>query len=461
MRHFLAALAVLTVLATGASAQAPEAEDPSELEEFLDEGLDELLGGSSSSADGDGGSRFSLKGFVELRPRVYLRERNGEKVDEQLLLEAELEVERTFGGGFSAYFRPRLFVDLLDDDLHRFEPYEAYVTWEKPSWDLRLGQMVENWGIVDTYNPLDLVNRRDFATDILDPRRLGELGVRFRRFFDGRGAFGEPTVSIYALPVFRETRFSTENQRFALGSSSLPFDEDGGFEPSGSDRALLALRLQSTLETAPLDADLQLILARGPERVPTLLVDSGELLPVYYGGRTVGAGLRAVPNEDVLGSFLASLTLKLEVVHKSPYLFDDSPVEVPDDYVAYVLGFDRAFYNVAKDQDQLTLTLEYAGEEGAEDPSALLRPFRDDLILRLFWEANDFARTSLELRGIYDLETSERLYELAFATQLRGLHEDLQWSVQLQVFEPPGTGESFFDFFPDNTSLATALRWDF
>ena len=152
--------------------------------------------------------------------------------DEQLLFEAEWEFDFRFSDSLTGYFRPRVFVDALDSDLKRFEPYELYATWEEEGWDLRAGQMVENWGIVDTYNPIDVVSRRDFATDILDPDRLGELGVRFRLLFDGGETIGEPTVSFYALPVFRETLFPPEDQRFGFGTDAVPFEAEPLCQPA-------------------------------------------------------------------------------------------------------------------------------------------------------------------------------------------------------------------------------------
>ena len=77
-----------------------------------------------------------------------------------------------------------------------------------------------------------------------------------------------------------------------------------------------------------------------------------------------------------------------------------------------------------------------------------------------FWQANDFARSSLEGRSIYDFDTSETIVELIYERQLRAIHEDLKFSAQWQRFDPPGTGESLFDFFPNNSSLAIGLRWD-
>ena len=439
---------------------------------LLDDGLDDLLAGvvpeSATEAGGDETSTLrSWKGFIELRPRVFLQKRDeSSKKDEQLLFESEFEFDYRFRDGLSGFFRPRVFVDALDGDLKRFEPYEAYVSYERSRWDLRFGQFVENWGIVDTFNPIDVINRRDLATDFLDPDRLGELGVRYRRFFGGGDTFGEPTLSLYALPVWRETAFPTEDSRFSFDRPGLPFVEEAGFEPEGSDRGLYAARLQSTLNTRPANADLQLLVAHGPERGPLAVSDvapdgSDRLIPVYFGGRTYGAGLRAVPNDDVLGHFLATLTLKAEVVYKDLFRFEGAPVAAPDDYLAYVLGFDRAFYDILAAQDQLTLTVEYAGEDGADDFATVFRPFRNDVILRALWEANDFARRSLEVRGIYDFDTDETIFETVFESQLRAVHEDLKLTLRLQVFDPPDTGESLFDFFPNNTSISVGLRWDF
>ena len=188
---------------------------------------------------------------------------------------------------------------------------------------------------------------------------------------------------------------------------------------------------------------------------------AGTLVPAYYGAATFGAGLRAVPNEEAAGSFLSALTLKAEVVYTGPYSLEGSPIETPDDYIAYVLGIDRSFYGVLSDQDELTFTIEYAGESGADDAAAFFRPFRDDLIFRGLFEANDFARQSLEARAIVDLDVDENIFELLYERQLRSVHEDLKLITQLQVFDRAEPGESFYGSLEDLTSLAVGLRFDF
>ena len=222
-----------------------------------------------------------------------------------------------------------------------------------------------------------------------------------------------------------------------------------------------AVRAQSTLTTGIANADLQLVAARGPDRFPVFGVAVNglgglDLTPQYFGSWTIGGGLRAVPNAESLADY----TLKAEVVYKIPYRTDALPTELPDEYLQYAFGFDRIIPNVFSSQDQLTLTAEWVGEVGANDSTAAFRPFDDDLVLRGFWEANDFARTSLELRGIADFNKEEWIVETIFGRQLRSIHEDLSFEVGVQWIDAASSG-SFFSLFPNNTNLSVALRMDF
>ena len=494
-RWALAHLAAALVLALPAAAQDAEPPAVDEPDEPLleDDGLDALLSGEwaedEPADDGlgdlddldallagewagdeplqdDQGQPLlsSWKGFVELRPQVYWADRNQGRFDERLLLEAEAEFEFDLTDELSGYFRPRLFTDLLHKDPARTEPFEAYLTWTEDSWDLRAGQFVENWGIVDTVNPIDVINRRDLGTDFLDPDRLGELGLRWRTFGEGNETFGEPTLALYLLPDYRMPGWPDDDDRFAFDSIAGLFLENDGFEPDGHEELFAAARFTTTVSTAPFNADLQLLAARGPERQPTIAFVGGPgsaVYPVAFGVTTVGGGLRAVANEDVAGHFLSTLTFKLEVAHKSPYSFSGAPVPTPDSYTTYVLGVDRGFYGLTSDVDQLTMTVEWIKETGASDLTEQLRPLRSDVVLRGFWEANDFDRTSLELRLIEDLDASERIAELLYETQLRSIDEDLKLIVRVQAFDQATANAGGFGFFPDNSSAAVGLRWEF
>jgi hypothetical protein len=324
-----------------------------------------------------------------------------------------------------------------------------------------LGQFVENWGITDTFNPIDILNRRDLTTSLLDTTRLGESGVRARWLFDGNSSVGEPTISLYFIPRFQATRFSPDQQRLSLSEETFLFRENKGNEPKGNEAYFYALRYQSTLNTSFFNADLQWALSKGPNKSPIISAFSPTVLvPTYFGTRIFGLGIKAVPNTDKMFGFLTGTTIKLEIAFNDPYKFTNTEIVIPDKYIAYVFGFDRDLYNVINNQDQLTFTVEFA-TESSDDKKELSRPFSDDVITRLFWQAGDFARSSFEVRGLFDTDSSEYAIETTFATSLLSWHQDLKFEISVLYLHPSLAESSAFAHLPDNNSISTKLRFDF
>ena len=461
MRQGLRTLALIFAAACAARAQDP---------------LDDLLGLDDATTIGDGDLALAadlklrgVRGFLETRFRSFFRDRGRVqgRNDEQWIQELQLELEFDFAPALSGFLRPRFLIGALDDDLVRTEPLEAFVTWDLGDHELRAGQLVENWGIADTFNPIDVLNRRDLAEDPLDPVRLGELGLRYRWFLNGGETVGEPVLSLYAMPLFRRALFPGDDSRWSFNprtpaAPTAPnLDLRAGDEPRGDDGVFLAARAQSTLSTAAANADVQLVFARGPDRFPLFEPAQGSagdvLAPTYFGSTTIGGGLRAVPNGDLLSDY----TLKAEVVYRQPFRMRGRPSALPDDYVQYAFGFDRIIPDAFTDRDTLTATVEWVGEVGATDPTSLYRPFDDDLVVRLLWEANNFARQRVELRGFVDFDKREALVEASVQTQLRSIHEDLKLELGVRWFEVATDEPGFFGLFPDNSTVWTSLRLDF
>lgn len=402
-----------------------------------------------------------VSGYIELAPRIYVNDRGAEFNDDQLLISAEMEMSFSVRHFFNGYIRPRLWGDIEDTALKRFELMEAYITYEQAHWDVRLGQFVENWGITDTFNPIDILNRRDLTTSLLDTTRLGESGVRARWLFEGNSSVGEPTISLYFLPIFQATRFAPEQQRLSLSGETFLFRENKENEPKGNEAYFYALRYQSTLNTSFFNADLQWALSKGPNKTPIIsAVSPTVLVPNYYGARILGLGIKAVPNADKMFGLLQGTTLKLEVAFNDPYEFTSTDTVIPDKYMAYVFGFDQDLYNVINNQDQLTFTVEFATESG-DEKKELSRPFSDDVITRIFWQAGDFARSSFEIRGLFDTDSSEYAIETTFSTSLLSWHQDLKLEVSVLYLHPTSVEGSAFGHFPDNNSIAAKLRFDF
>lgn len=465
-RRFAAAALASTVLLLQ-SVSVPAEEDVELAEGDLDDlddlgALDDLDALDVSTGVSSGLRLSTFKGFVAQEVRTYFADRNQEKNNEQALSEVLTELSVEWGTRLGAFLAPRLVVDALDPELHRYEPLEAYVSLNGESWDLRAGQLVDNLGIVDAFNPLDVINRRDFATDMLDPVRLGELGVRARKQFSSGAIIGQPTLSLYLLPVWRETQFPTEDNRFSLSQGDLRYRDDLGATPSFADGIFGLLRFEHTLSTSVVNADVQYIYGRGPERMPAFVaqpgVDSGvDLLPAYYGVHTSGLGFRAVPSASGWSKF----TFKLELAYKHPYSLSAMPMTTPEAYVQYVVGADRTFSGVVRPNDQIQVLVEFLGEAGADDEVAQLRPFRRDVAARVMWGLGDFSRTSLELRGFVDMENGESVGEISAQRQLRFLHDDLSFEVSAQVFRPHRDEPGFLALFPNNSHLRTRLQLSF
>ncbi len=450
-------VAAMSPVAAADDAAVPDGPDDLDAMDDLDE-LDALDAETSPS-----GIRMrELRGYVAQELRSYVFDRGGAGEDEQSLSVLQLDVLVDVGSRVSVFATPRLLVDAFDTDLHRYEPLEAYASVSGARWDLRFGLLVENLGIVDAFNPLDVINRRDFGTDILDPVRLGELGVRARYRFRGGKTIGEPTVTAYVLPVWRPTELPTDDSRFSLSQSGAVFRDDMAVEPDGVDEVLVGARVEHTLTTDTANADVQYVVTRGPERMPGLvpmpLPDGGvALAPEYHGVTTAGLGFRAVPNAPGW----AKLTFKTEVAYKRPYRLDSAGVLDPDDYVQYAVGVDRIIPAPLRSRDELQIMVEYLGESGASDSTAEFRPFRSDLAVRLFWQAGDFSRTSLELRGIVDVDSGELIGELTASRKLRFVHDDLELSVSAQLFDPARGEPGFLAAFPNNSNVRTRLQLDF
>ncbi|MCZ6655225.1 MAG: hypothetical protein O7D91_19630 [Planctomycetota bacterium] len=278
-----------------------------------DDPLGGLLQESSASRGGT-----AWKGFIEVTPRRYLRDTHVAAVkDNQVLVWGEAEIDFRLDSDTTAYFRPRIYADVSDDGFDHAHVPELFITYAPGSWDVRGGLLVENWGVADTFNPIDVLNTRDFATDVLDPLYVGQPGIRLRRFFKSGKHLGEPTVGFYWMPLFAQARYAPIGQRLHPAPPGGTFAE-GGNDPSGTDQMFWALRYQSTLDTPVFNSDIQLIASSGPDRRPPVReVEAGRFEPAHQGVKTIGFGIRAVPDEALLGHFLSTLTLKAEVAHRS------------------------------------------------------------------------------------------------------------------------------------------------
>jgi hypothetical protein len=464
LRRRLAALVTATAAMTaevraeppgdGGPATGDDGRAAGDLEDLED--LDDL-----DALDELDGETWTLKGAFSSQARVYLADRGRAGHHQSWVQEARLELDVRWSEAISASLRPWLLVDAVDPELRRYEPLEAYVDLAGQKWDLRAGQFLESWGIADTSNPLDILNRTDPAVDPLAPPRRGELGARLR--FHGRGGqtLGQPTFALYAIPLFRELDFPTGESRVNFAPPGATLAPDEATRPELDEALFSAARLDFTLSTRWLRADVQAIAARGPTRFPTLVAapqpdGSLHVVPEYFGAYTVGGGFRAVPNTPG-HAWLSELTLKAEVVYTRPHAFAAMTGPVPDDYLQLAAGFARTV--PLADAQELSVIVELLAEVGADDPLSQLRLFDRDVAARLAWAWNDPALTSLEVRAIVDVRDGTVLGNAVLRRQLLALHDDLQLELGAQYVRLGDHSRGALTINPSN--LTTRLSFAF
>jgi AMIN domain len=401
-------------------------------------------------------TRPTIKGQVELGYRGFLLDRGQGLDDNNVDLMAELDSTYDLTHSLRLRLRPRVAIDPLEPARDRYEPYDAYVEYTADSWTLLAGQLIENWSAVEMFSPADLLNRRDVERNFYNPEKLGELMVRLRLSLPEGEWIRQPTVSLYALPLFRNTPLPTNHDRFRFDITGDDVGDLSNKTAKLSFDAGFAARSTATIGRA----DLALFYYGGPGRIPSFALDpryqGPRLTPVYYRSDSVGATTQWALGPWVLrGETVYTMTSAAGL----PRAFNGA---VPDSYFQYVVGMDRTFSDVLG-KNEVTVTLEYSGEDNPRVTSITgLRPFKSDFFLSARWEFNDQRRSRLQAFLAADVLKSEQLWLVDFQTIVYG---NLKLLIEGQFVNRgksnPPDNLSVFGIFPDNTNLRIALRHEF
>ena len=398
----------------------------------------------------------TIKGQVEVGYRGFVFDRGHGLDDNNVDLMGELDSIYDLSRSLHIRLHPRVAIDPLEPARDRYEPYDAYLEYTGDSWTLLAGQLVETWSAVEMFSPAELLNRRDLERNFYNPEKLGELMARLRLSLPEGEWIRQPTLSLYALPVFRRTPLPTNHDRFRF---DLTRDNVGDLsnrtiEPSFD--AGFAARATGTIGRA----DLALFYYGGPGRIPSFALDpkyqAPRLTPVYYRADSVGASAQLA-----LGPWVVKSETVYSITSASglPRSFKGA---VPDSYFQYVVGVDRNFTDVLG-KNEVTVTLEYSGENNPQETSITgIRPFKSDFFVSARWQFNDQRRTQLQAFLAADVLKSEQLWLVDFKTTVYG---NLKLIIEGQFVNrgesKPPNHLSVFGAFPNNTNLRAALRYEF
>jgi len=398
----------------------------------------------------------TIKGQVEVGYRGFLFDRGQGLIDNNVDLLGELDSTFDLSRALRLRLHPRIAIDPIEPQRDRFEPYDAYVEYTADAWTVLAGQFLENWAAVERFSPADLLNRRDVERNFYDPGKLGELMVRLRLSLPEGDWIQQPTISLYALPLSRNTPLPTNHDRFRLDITGDNVGDLTNKTVHPSFDAGFAARSTVTVGRA----DLSLFYYGGPGRIPSFALDpryqAPRLTPVYYRADSVGAS-----GQGALGPWV----LKGEAVYtitSASGLPGTFKAAVPDSYFQYVVGVDRTFTDVLG-KSEVTVSLEYSGENNPGVTSLTgLRPFKSDFFLGARWQFHDQRRTEIRAFLAADVLESEQLWLVNFETTVYGnLKLLLEGQFVNRGESKPPDHLSVFGLFPNNANLRVALRYEF
>ena len=368
-----------------------------------------LLCASTTTASADGS--WSLKGELGVEGSVF--EGDSEPATEEmgLGLAGRLEAKRANG---SFYQRLRLFgrTDAFDSRRSSAIIEEAWVEYRRGRWGWRAGVELFNWSATEAFHPADVINSRNFDSDLKSFEKLGEPMVgAIARIPRGQ-------ISVFYLPLHLDPKFPSSQSRLSFAPpgwrirSPVWIDRNGREDEDRFADQWLVRVLQTW---GPADVDLH-VLRHFDRSQPVVIAhpERQEVVPIYLPLTQVGCTVQAV---------LDSWVVKLEWAHRA---FEGGSYFRQGTLV----GLDQP------DHWQLAWGLEYGRSTAGGGSGALfleaqslfgpsktersdLSPFQRDVHFGYRHDFNDIPGRQITATFIVDMERSrERLLSIEYSQRL-------------------------------------------
>lgn len=118
---------------------------------------------------------------------VHFPEKYGEETNQELYkLELDPNYTWKYEDSWRLYLKPTFIADPAnksDEEKYFFDATEAYIRYQGESFSLQAGNNIFSWGVTDGYNPLDVINTKQYF-DPLHSRKLGALSLVFSQTLD-------------------------------------------------------------------------------------------------------------------------------------------------------------------------------------------------------------------------------------------------------------------------------------
>ena len=394
-----------------------------------------LSGGAAQAADieTEVSGRFSLESRWYPKTALHSGQRSHASG-----FTAEPEFYAEDEEGRSLTVSPFLRYDSADTNRSHFDLREAFLLLYGEAgdgeWELRLGVDRVAWGVAEVRNLVDIVNQTDLIESPDEKTKLGQFMAH------GTWSADWGALELFLMPWHRERTFPGPRGRLR---SALVVDEDKTTYESAAGERHLDWAVRYSGSFGPVDLGVSYF--DGQSREPTLR--PAEFLPVPGVG-PVPTALH--PHYEKIRQFGldAQLTtgpwlLKLEAIRRLGATNRSTPAHPfgeEDDYGAWIVGGEYAFYSVFDTEAEITLLAEWLRDgRGAERAT---NAFENDLFLAARLALNDVESTEFTLSVVQDLDHAGRLFGFEARRRL-----DDNWSLELEgtVFQDIGwAGDSLY-----------------
>ena len=304
--------------------------------------------------------------------------------------------------------------DSRDPERRHVDVRELNVLHVAGSWETLLGVSKVFWGVTESSHLVDVINQTDVLEGFDGEDKLGQPMIRVSHSFE------QSTLTLFALPGFREREFLSPDNPLAL---PFPIDNDNPLYDSSDedDHVDFAIRFSGYRGIV----DYGLSWFTGTSREPGFVAGDDERLIPFY------------PQIDQLGLDLQithdAWLWKLETIRRE---FDNE--RSGEDFTAAVGGFEYSFYGMADGLYDLGVLAEYH-YDSRDDVSTI--PFQDDLFFGLRFGFTDAESSEILAGVIVDQEDQSRSFRVEAN---RRVLTDARISLELQTFNNIDPGNANF-----------------
>ena len=272
---------------------------------------------------------------------------------------------------------------------------EAYLEYANNDLSYLVGNNIIFWGKNEFYNPVDIINSKDFSNGLAQGEKKGQTLVNVKRYFESS------ELNFFILPAVTNT-YPTSKVRPQL---ALDIDTTNTYADGASkDNIGMALRWSGYIN----EYDYGLSFYEGNTKDPALVLNSGKFIPKYSEITQLGLDLQATKGDTLY---------KSEVVYRENQYDYNGNIE---DYTNLILGIEHNNYGIIEKSWDLANIIEYSYDTRSTKSH---HGYQNDLFLGARLVLNDIEDTQYFVSIQNDLDKNTRAltfnYESRFFSSLR------------------------------------------